>query len=339
MSFKNDIHENVNKSNQNNDGQNEDNNEIFSRGQEEINFKRTSPTRIRLINDCIESGKKMPELKKLFGQFFHQGEITVLCGDTGVGKSILAIQIAKNISEGSSNGEMIKCESEGGSVLYFDFELGDRQFSKRYPNTKFLNNLYRVDMNPESEEFSFSTDVISNDAKKTGTEIVIIDNISALIMQKTSVDQEVAMNLMKGLKELQVKENLSILVLAHIPKIAPFEPLTINHVGGSKAITNFADSVFFIAKSKKGTEYRYLKQVKTRNEKEIDGVVELKLTTENGLFFESIGITSEEEHLQEKNSKELKEKAVRLKTEGKSDSEIAKELGIDRSTVFRWIKR
>jgi predicted ATP-dependent serine protease len=301
---------------------------------------RINATRTRSIKECIEAGKKLESLKRLFGQFFHYGEITVLCGDTGVGKSLLGIWIAKNISEGNITLKLLECEIDGSPVLYYDFELGDRQFAKRYPDVLFKDHLYRIDMNPECGDFRFSTKMIVDDIKRLGAKFIIIDNISALIMQRTTVDAEEAQKLMRELKELQAKEGLSILILTHTPKIPPYEPLTINHVGGSKAITNFADSVFFIARSRKGAEYRYLKQVKSRNEKELDGVIELKLNTENGVFFDPLELNNEKDHLQERSSDLLKARASAkvLKAEGKSNIEIAHKLSVNKSTIGRWLK-
>jgi predicted ATP-dependent serine protease len=306
---------------------------------EEKTKQHGRPIRVRKIGECIEEGKSLPALKKLYGQFFHSGEICVLCGDTGLGKSINAVQIAHHISQGNVAMQHLECELEGLPVLYYDFELGDRQFAQRYPNVAFQDRLYRADMNPDCIDFKFSVDLILEEIDRLGVSVIIIDNISALIMQGTTVDQEVAMNLMKNLKDLQMKRQVSILILAHTPKTAPYEPLTINHVGGSKAISNFADSVFFIGRSKKGIEHRYLKQVKCRNAKELDGVLEIKLNSDQGLFFDVIGLTSEEEHLEEKTNVHSKNRAIALKAEGKSDAEIAKELDVDRSTVFRWLRK
>ncbi len=108
---------------------------------------------IKTANNWIEEAKNRPIPKKLFSQLWYEGEICILFADTNLGKSILAVQIGNSISK----GEQIKSftiETQKQSVLYFDFELSDKQFQNRYSkdykeNYVFDDNFLRVEINPD----------------------------------------------------------------------------------------------------------------------------------------------------------------------------------------------
>src|ERR1035437_10347384 len=87
-------------------------------------------------NEWLEQANKRPIPNALFLCLWYEGEICILFADTNLGKSILAVQIAIDLSAKYK-------------VLYFDFELSDKQFEARYINNykshyKFPENFYRA---------------------------------------------------------------------------------------------------------------------------------------------------------------------------------------------------
>ena len=68
-----------------------------------------------------EDAAKRPNPKSLWQNLWFADEVCCLFADTNVGKSILAVQIANEIAKNDK-------------VLYFDFELTDKQFQRRYTN-------------------------------------------------------------------------------------------------------------------------------------------------------------------------------------------------------------
>ena len=54
----------------------------------------------RTLNQWIELAKHQPVPRLLFGEFWIEGELAVMFGDTGAGKSLLAVQIAESIARG-----------------------------------------------------------------------------------------------------------------------------------------------------------------------------------------------------------------------------------------------
>ena len=55
---------------------------------------------IKTANEWIRGAKSRPVPKRLFGEFWLESELAILFADTGVGKSLLAVQIAESIARG-----------------------------------------------------------------------------------------------------------------------------------------------------------------------------------------------------------------------------------------------
>jgi hypothetical protein len=163
---------------------------------------------------------------------------------------------------------------------------------------------------------------------------------------KTNTDADAALILMKQLNGLKAKYNLSILVLAHTTKIPSSLPIHINHMGGSKHLANFADSVFALGKSFQDEQTRYLKQIKARNTELVFGhknvLVLQKVQGGSFLGFELLGYASEDAHLfpnddrQEQDRK--KQTVLALTEQGKTQREVADLTNLSASSVNRILK-
>lgn len=270
-------------------------------------------------NDWIEQAKKRPIPKMLFSEFWHEGEVCILFADTNLGKSILAVQIADSISRGAPIPGF-KLEALTQTVLYFDFELTDKQFQNRYSIDyenpyDFKNNLLRVEINPNSDipEGSTFEDFlnrsIENAIIKTNAKALIIDNLTYLRSETEKAKD--ALPLMKQLKALKNKYNLSLLILAHTPKRDLSKPITRNDLQGSKMLINFCDSSFSIGESFTDKSIRYLKMIKARNTEIIFDAENVCVChickPSNFLKFELLDFGSESKHLKVISDKEKEE--------------------------------
>jgi RecA-family ATPase len=238
---------------------------------------------IKTVNEWMEIAKCQENPKMIFDAFWKQGELCILFADTGLGKTVLSVQIADSICKGEPiHG--FKLEVPKQKVLYFDFELSEKQFQSRYTNDVgqeylFDNNFLRVKIDTDFELSSTSIferlliEEIEKALIENETEIIIIDNLTYL---RSDVEKARDASLfMRELNQLKRKHGLSILVIAHPPKRDPFKPITKNDLSGSKVIMNLVDSSFTIGESQKDKSLRYLKQIKVRTgsfEFDIDNV-------------------------------------------------------------------
>lgn len=308
------------------------------------------------MNDWIGIAKGEPVPKMLFSELWHEGEVCILFSSTGLGKSVLAMQIADSISSGI-NIPNFKMEAEKQKVLYFDFELSGKQLHKRYSKDfkddyVFDDNFIRVKIEGSNaninESNSYDNYLISEIEQyivKSTIKIIVIDNITYL---KGAVEKaQDALPFMKKLNDLKKLHGLSILVLAHSNKVgmANLHSLTINDLSGSSAISQFCDSCFAIGKSNKEAKTRYIKQIKQRYTENVygeDNVIVCRLDKPgNRLYFSFTNFGRECEYIQNISDSERINSihiAKNLRNEGKSYRDIAKEFGVSHTAVENWLK-
>lgn len=309
---------------------------------------------VRSANQCLLDAHYRPVPEMLFGELWHEEEICILFADSNLGKSILAVQIADSISSGKPIPGF-KLNAEKQTVLYFDFEMSDKQFEKRYSidyklHYIFDENFKRILINPNCTDFeNFEQELfvsIEDAVGNTCAKILIIDNLTYLKTQSTDTAKE-ALPLMKELKKLARKYNLSILALAHTPKRSHSSPITMNDLAGSKQLSNFADSIFAIGPSSQDKSLRYIKQIKAR-------ATEVKYDSQNVLLCEIVmdynrlqfqfrGFADEREHLRLQSDGELdalEQQIIELRnTQNLSYGKIAEALGTNKMKVKRVLDR
>lgn len=334
-----------------------------------VTFKMTG-------NEWIKYARKTFEQKQLCGPLWYEGEVCILFADTNIGKSMLAVQIADMIARGSTGHTDIpelRPETFAQPVIYADFEMSLTQFARRYTAKgpdgmpvyyPFADGFTRVELSYDSTDEIDTTgkqyaDQIIADLElhviETGAQVLIVDNIT-FTSSGTETAAE-ALPLMKRLIELKKRHDLSILLLAHTPKRDPSRPIDRNDIQGSKMLINFADSAFAIGESRKGSNIRYIKQIKQRNcEKVFDAdnvlVCEIQQLYNTFVGFSSVDISAESEHLAEctvrngRNKISLGEELTarmgelkQLKDEGLGVNEIIERMSISRATFFRMMKK
>lgn len=69
------------------------------------------------MQSVIEDGKKKPPIHRLWGDFWWENELVFLFADSGIGKSILATQIAYEIAKGESECMDVEMESAERPLL------------------------------------------------------------------------------------------------------------------------------------------------------------------------------------------------------------------------------
>lgn len=292
-------------------------------------------------NDWMEEASAEPDPSQLWHEFWNEGELCCLFADSNAGKSILAVQIARDVARRDR-------------ILYFDFEMSSKQFQRRYTDEKgqmycFPEGFMRMEMNPSKirDSQDFETVLIAQIRRQItlhNARVVIIDNLGFVCTQSEQGDA--AGRLMRQLKEIQSATGVSMMVIGHTPKRDLNLPLTQNELAGSKRLFNFFDSVFAIGQSACDASLRYLKQLKVRAS-EFTYTSESVLTCEivkEGSFvrFACRGREPEYKHLKKKDpeTRALEEERIAiLRKEGRTIESIAKEMCLSYSWVQRALKR
>lgn len=318
-------------------------NDIEKLGQElvdgMIEIEDNSLIKVSTAMELQKEASLMKDLVPLYEPYFYEDECAILFADTNVGKSILSVQIADEISR------------KGYEVLYLDFEMSLRQFASRCRNEqgeiyKFHSNFMRGSINLDSfancDNSNYEEELIKcieNRIEVFSPKVVIIDNLTYLCIQSESGTE--AGHLMRKLIEIKNRYGISMLVISHTPKRNPSEAITENSLAGSKRIANFADSMFAIGRSAIDDDIRYIKQIKSRSGEIVHGASNVQvchIEHNDGLLrFVVDKVDYETNHLKRRNNQSRKndELIKQLLQEGKTVREICRELSVGPNKVGR----
>ena len=297
---------------------------------------RDSFFNVSTLKEDLEKGRKMDPPKELIPHILVEQETTILFSGPGVGKTVLAIQIA------------IKLAEQGMRVLYVNFELSKQQLALRYPNKDCPDTLYHASIDyikmHDVTDQSMILSEIERMALELNIEVIIIDNFTNLCINSKEA-AEAGKN-MQQLVAMRMTHKCTMLILVHVPKRKPGDPLTIDDLAGSKLLSNIADNVIGFNKSRKDKNMRYLIQLKYRSlpiELDFKNVQELTLTSsDEWLPFEYGGYDEERAHLPRSRDEkaELERDIVKelKQPNGLSYRDIADKLGTSSSKVMRVAK-
>ena len=287
---------------------------------------------VERMNQCIDDAHQLPPLVSLYPDIVLEGDLGIIFGQSGIGKTIFAMQIARYIAE------------SGKRLLYVDCEMTPRQLGNRYKTPNFPPTFLRAEMDREHP----AEDVlkgIEEVAVANHVEVVFIDNITAL---GQSLDRSAdAGALMASLNTLKKKYNWTLVVLNHVPKMFSGNvPLSLSAMQGSAKINQLIDDAIGIAQSSIDSNLVYVKQCKWRNGELTMGadhvaVYERCKDEDSNLGFISRGFGTEQEHLSIENSNEREEMKARvreLSNKGMTQTAIANQLSISQSKVSRLLK-
>ena len=252
------------------------------------------------MNKCIDEAHKLPPLVSLYSDIVLEGDLCIIFGQSGIGKTIFAMQIARSIAE------------HGKRVLYVDCEMTPRQLGNRYETANFPPTFLRAEMDKEHP----AEDVlkgIEEVAAANHVDVVFIDNITAL---GQSLDRSAdAGTLMASLNALKKKYNWTLDAIGIAQSsIDPNLVYVKQCKWRNGELTMGADHVAIYERRK--DEYGNL------------GFTERGFSTEQ----EHLSVESGNDR------EEMKARVRELSAKGMTQTAIAEQLGISQSKVSRLLK-
>jgi KaiC/GvpD/RAD55 family RecA-like ATPase len=290
--------------------------------------------RVRKANECIMAAKQLKPPDRLFDEFWREGELALLFGPQGAGKSILAVQVAEAIARGRGIDGFEMTEKRR-KVLYVDLRLSELQFGMRYSTDgkqyKLSENFYHD--KPEGDEDLVKW--LRKTIAEKGFRVVVIDDLSAVRLTFDGTRE--TLKLMRELKRLKDELDVSILVLASSQEQRKGEVIGEAHMRRSRVLCDAADSVFAIGVHAGNANFRYLVQTRSMSgpmkwDVRNGPICSIK-TSDEGL----LGMAFDERFVAEidEDTRELICNINARREVGVSYRAIAEELGIARSTAFR----
>ena len=296
--------------------------------------------------DLVFSGSEtewgIPHLAKpLFMNFWFEGELACLFGDTNIGKSALAYEIASMVAR-----------QQDQPVAYFDLENTAHQFYNRYYDMKnnysMCDNLYVFNITPHNvfppRDIKKLLDGIECKIVQFKTPFVVIDDIFHLCSMNDCPTTDFVL---RTLRHWTLQYKVAILVVAHSRRHHANTPIELRHLCGSRRLPYAFDSIFALNRTFLSTDTLYIKHIKSRNsviEYDAKNVLLVKLkkvSPQDPLIFNFIKdpeITDERMLLHICNpasTAQALEKAQELSNLGWSHREIAEYFGISHTSVRR----
>lgn len=245
-----------------------------------------------------EKGYSRP---RLVGRLVSMGDRLFVVSEPGVGKSVLAFQMADDIAEGRES--KLFHEPEGHqppqSVYYWDAEMDSDDIKERYPEG-LSGNLVRFPNATYRDGFYLLKHIFDVVSPLTTSATIFLDNWKALCSR---ID---AYSFLTGLGNLQEQfmekgARLTIIIVIHTTKEAIKKgEVDLGDVAGSAQITRAAKNVLFVNPTK-SEEVVELHDAKHRtSKKKTDSIVVLRggVGTEKNLHFEALENVMEEESIQ-----------------------------------------
>ena len=229
--------------------------------------------RPRKANECFIERGSLAGFQLVFDEFWREGELALLFGASGTGKSVLAVQIAEALARGR-NLEGFRMLAGRRKVLYVDLAHSDAQFRARYAapagknsmrtrmsacHYRFAESLYR-DRPPTTDKLA---ERLSGMIKTGGFRVVIIDDLAAI--RNTHGGTRETLKLMRDLKKLRDELNVSILVLSDSDDPGKSGQVNEADLGRSRILCTAADSVFAIGRHPQRSAEFYILQTRSKS--------------------------------------------------------------------------
>lgn len=288
-----------------------------------------------------EKGYSRP---RLVGRLVSMGDRLFVVSEPGVGKSVLAFQMADDIAEGRES--KLFHEPEGHQppqpVYYWDAEMDSDDMKERYPEG-LSSNLIRFSNATYRDGFYLLKHIYDVVSSLTTSATIVLDNWKALCGKMD------AYSFLTGLTNLQEQFiekglRLTVIIVIHTTKEAIRKgEVDLGDVAGSAQITRAAKNVLFVNPTK--TEgYVELHDAKHRaSKKKKESIVVLRggVGHDENLHFEALENVMDGEELQDvldgwegtkkrsghqgKYTPEEEEDVLRMYEETQSSREVVKE--------------
>lgn len=204
-------------------------------------------------------------VKWLWKNWLPIGSLSLLVGDPGSNKSMLAMDLAKTVANGGK-WPMTEDVQEPGNVVWIEAEAGHQMLRQR-ANAMGLDKS-RVWLGNFDGDVVAQPDLLNEQhqgqlkelVKAKKPELIIIDSLSGINQRGENKVEEVR-PILQFLADLARDEQSSILMIHHLRKSSPGESIEIelNKVRGSGAIVAFSRSIIGLEKQETRRIVRHVK--------------------------------------------------------------------------------
>ena len=183
-----------------------------------------------------------------------KGELIILAGTPGVGKSAMIANLAINFSLKNTLVGILNLEIKNGHLA--------GRIGKAYSDWE---NLPIIVQQIEEDQVISTKDVIPavRELAEQGCEIIIVDYLQMLALNSDEEYREVS-NVVRSLKSMAVNNNILVIAISSLNRSRDDKELSMKALHGSGKIEFFADIIMFLERDE---DRMFIKIVKNRNRK------------------------------------------------------------------------
>lgn len=206
---------------------------------------------------------KIPTLDRTIGGFYP-GQLIVVSGVTGHGKTTLCQTFTKNMAEQLTH------------PLWFSYEVGTEDFLSSF-HPDYQEQIY-LPLKLSTNTLKWLEDRMMESKLKYQTAAVFIDHVHYLVQMNSKQNMSFVIGeCVRGLKQLAIKHNIIIFLIAHMTKTKPDEEPGLGHTRDSSFIEQEADVVLYVWRHSEDRWMTVCKVAKNRKRGVIDEKVGLIL--------------------------------------------------------------
>lgn len=256
-------------------------------------------------NEFIDSAPEDVKSTRLYADLIHKGNIVVVFGPKGEGKSILTNQMIVGIASGTPGSLFPEFgqQHEGQRGIIIDFEQSPAQLKGRYGKKgyRFPDNLDFVRGKAFSKLESFKAYLKALIGKLNRDTVIAIDNLTKALPILQDESARDLFRFLNGCIESAKREkgiDLTFVLVAHANKEGYGVSIGTEHLKGTSKVADYADLVLAIGPTRFGKSIKMLKVLNNRNEPEPETVLIMKkVDTAPLLHFDRVCEMHEEDAL------------------------------------------
>lgn len=197
---------------------------------------------------------KIPGLDNLIGGF-KQGQLVIISGPTGHGKTLIAQTLISNFSQ-----QEIPC-------LLFSYEVGNDDLFAKFPDLP----VFYLPRQTKQNSMVWLKGKIMEGIAKHDTKVVFIDHLHFLLeMEKMAQAKNLSLligMMMRELKTFAIQENLIIFLISHLKKstLERGSMPTIDDLRDSSFVAQESDIVMMLRREEEKDPNNYNNKVLTNN--------------------------------------------------------------------------
>ena len=212
-----------------------------------------------------------PEQKMIVQHMVQEGQLTIIGGDSGIGKSWITLELALAIANGKPVFNYFEVDKPR-KVLLFQFELTPSQVQKRLkaliPNFE-VNDNFNLKVYKKRKTFKDRWTEIENNlsTRKYDGGVVIVDNLyTSLDADKDPSSNKDLQATLDKMTQIMDTYNVALAVVTHHFKGVKEKPINVDHLLGGKFLHMNASYVFQVKQSRLSVDLRVAMITKVRDE-------------------------------------------------------------------------